>query len=431
MARVIISDGGSPRTVELTDVISVAGRSSENKLHIEDKQASRRHCQIERIDFGFKLVDLESRNGTRVNDRVVNQALLRPGDRIQIGKHVLVFEDPAFKEPPAEVAARFAPPAAEAPRLLPVPPPAASAPAPAAAPAAPEPAPAIRRRSGHTTAVMVRSARFEREKERKMLTFVGVGATVFVLILFVLIIIPGGSGTPATKKAQEDYERGEALFRNRQFDQARHLLLQVPSGEQGYYPKAQSLLRQIEDHEKRAAAAVSESEKRDFDAIYEFCEKNRANPGSFDRMRGMCEEFKQKYPKSGSLAKIEEYLKIAREGQSANRSREVNDALGAAQEDLKKHDYAGALRRLAAVKTKFDADPVEKPRIVKLYDEVLEKATPYYQAKDFEAKELKSRARRDEAAKIYEALVISMGDGQVDDLATLARAAKLALEALK
>src|SRR3954465_1844609 len=111
MARLVIFDGSSTKTVDLTDTISVAGRAPENRIVIDDKQSSRRHFQIEKVDIGFKLVDLESRNGTRVNDRSVNQALLRPGDKIQIGKHVLTFEDPNFKEPPAEVSARPAPPA--------------------------------------------------------------------------------------------------------------------------------------------------------------------------------------------------------------------------------------------------------------------------------------------------------------------------------
>ena len=102
MARILISDGGSRREVELADPITIAGRSSDNRIHIDDKQASRRHCQIEKIEFGYKLVDLESRNGTRVNDRVVNQALLRPGDRITIGKHTLTFEDANFREPRSE-----------------------------------------------------------------------------------------------------------------------------------------------------------------------------------------------------------------------------------------------------------------------------------------------------------------------------------------
>src|SRR5258708_13826061 len=109
MARLVIADGGSSRTVEL-DAPTVAGRAPENKIVIDDKQASRRHFQIDRVEFGFKLVDLESRNGTRVNDRSVNQALLRPGDRIQLGKHALTFEDPNFREPPPDVAPTTPPP---------------------------------------------------------------------------------------------------------------------------------------------------------------------------------------------------------------------------------------------------------------------------------------------------------------------------------
>jgi pSer/pThr/pTyr-binding forkhead associated (FHA) protein len=96
--------------VDLTEASTVAGRAPENKIVIDDKQASRRHFSIDKIEYGFKLVDLESRNGTRVNDRQVNQMLLRPGDRIVIGKYALTFEDPSFKEPPPEVAAKLGPP---------------------------------------------------------------------------------------------------------------------------------------------------------------------------------------------------------------------------------------------------------------------------------------------------------------------------------
>src|SRR5689334_24391622 len=110
MARLVITDGSSSRTVELSDASTVAGRAPENKIVIDDKQASRRHFSVDKIEYGYKIVDLESRNGTRVNDRQVNQQFLRPGDKIVIGKHTLTFEDPNFKEPPAEVAAKLAPP---------------------------------------------------------------------------------------------------------------------------------------------------------------------------------------------------------------------------------------------------------------------------------------------------------------------------------
>src|SRR5262245_12006137 len=204
MARLVISDGGpTTRTVELTDASTVAGRAPENKIVIDDKQASRRHFTVDKIEYGFKIVDLESRNGTRVNDRQVNQMFLRPGDKIQIGKHVLPFEDPNFKEPPPEVAAKLAPPpsgpqvrieASGSPAL-----PVATEAKPAAPVVTAPPPPAEdyrskRNRSGHTTAVQKHVVQVQLREEQKTLTMVAVGAGVFVFIILILIFIPSGAG---------------------------------------------------------------------------------------------------------------------------------------------------------------------------------------------------------------------------------------------
>src|SRR5262245_25638031 len=112
MARVIVKEPGGERGYELKDGTTSFGRAPENDVKIADKEFSRRHFQIEKFDGGYKLVDLESRNGSRVNGRTVNQHLLRPGDKIEIGECTIVFEDPNFREPSAAVAASFKPPTA-------------------------------------------------------------------------------------------------------------------------------------------------------------------------------------------------------------------------------------------------------------------------------------------------------------------------------
>ena len=105
MARILIQNGTTQREVDLTEPVISFGRAPENSVVLEEKEASRRHFQIERTEQGFKLVDLESRNGTRVNDRVVNQQLLADGDRIRLGSTVLLFEGapaPVRPEPEGE-----------------------------------------------------------------------------------------------------------------------------------------------------------------------------------------------------------------------------------------------------------------------------------------------------------------------------------------
>ena len=41
MARVLISDGTSQREVDLSDPVTIAGRSSDNKIHVDDSRLGR------------------------------------------------------------------------------------------------------------------------------------------------------------------------------------------------------------------------------------------------------------------------------------------------------------------------------------------------------------------------------------------------------
>ena len=65
------------------------GRTPDNDLAIRDPLASRRHCRIEVIDDEAVLTDLGSLNGTHLEGRAVQQATLRAGDLIVVGKTAL------------------------------------------------------------------------------------------------------------------------------------------------------------------------------------------------------------------------------------------------------------------------------------------------------------------------------------------------------
>ena len=79
------------------------GRDPQNHFSIPDPSVSREHCVIVREGDGFVIRDLDSHNGTLVNDLPVNNQLLAHRDYITIGGTVLqflrgddvVFEDPA------------------------------------------------------------------------------------------------------------------------------------------------------------------------------------------------------------------------------------------------------------------------------------------------------------------------------------------------
>jgi Nif-specific regulatory protein len=69
----------------------VIGRDTAATLCIADASVSRRHSQIEKEDEQFVILDLESLNGTFINDVPVKRRPLQHGDRIRIGDSQFLF----------------------------------------------------------------------------------------------------------------------------------------------------------------------------------------------------------------------------------------------------------------------------------------------------------------------------------------------------
>lgn len=68
------------------------GRSSECQITIEDPLISRKHARIVLDGVEARVSDLGSRNGVRVNGRLVKgEQTLRDGDRLRIGTQELLF----------------------------------------------------------------------------------------------------------------------------------------------------------------------------------------------------------------------------------------------------------------------------------------------------------------------------------------------------
>jgi pSer/pThr/pTyr-binding forkhead associated (FHA) protein len=67
------------------------GREEGNRLRLNDERVSRFHAKIQIDNEDTILTDLESTNGTRVNGRVVQIRRLRPGDRVCVGRTILLF----------------------------------------------------------------------------------------------------------------------------------------------------------------------------------------------------------------------------------------------------------------------------------------------------------------------------------------------------
>ena len=79
----------------LTGESITIGRAVESDVVITSKRVSREHARVRREGWRVMLEDLDSTNGTFLNDeRVLAPVALHDGDRIAIGDVILVFHDP-------------------------------------------------------------------------------------------------------------------------------------------------------------------------------------------------------------------------------------------------------------------------------------------------------------------------------------------------
>lgn len=82
------------------------GREATNAIRLHDNEVSRRHAQVVQTEDTFKLVDLGSSNGTFVNEQQTDQHILQSGDRVQVGRTLMIFtgnEDHSSVDLAAEV----------------------------------------------------------------------------------------------------------------------------------------------------------------------------------------------------------------------------------------------------------------------------------------------------------------------------------------
>ncbi len=79
------------RTYDITRDLMLVGRGLDADVVIHDASTSRRHFNIVRTTSGWKLVDLGSGNGTRVDGSRVQEIALQEGMRIECGTTALTW----------------------------------------------------------------------------------------------------------------------------------------------------------------------------------------------------------------------------------------------------------------------------------------------------------------------------------------------------
>lgn len=73
--------------------ITLLGRSNRSHLKLSDASVSKAHCSIVRTEFGFWVVDLLGRTGTRLKDRLVRFSRLTPDETLTVGRFRMRLKD--------------------------------------------------------------------------------------------------------------------------------------------------------------------------------------------------------------------------------------------------------------------------------------------------------------------------------------------------
>jgi diguanylate cyclase (GGDEF)-like protein len=88
---VIIAGSEIGRRVDLTHEELAIGRAEQCTICVNSDMVSRRHAVINRVLGKYVVVDMNSTNGTFVNDERVAQHALKDGDLLRVGKTVLKY----------------------------------------------------------------------------------------------------------------------------------------------------------------------------------------------------------------------------------------------------------------------------------------------------------------------------------------------------
>lgn len=83
---------------ELEDAVVALGRDSSNAIQLHDTEVSRHHAELRRDEGAYRVVDLNSSNGTFVNGKRCREHRLSSGDQLQLGRTLMLFTAPSSEK---------------------------------------------------------------------------------------------------------------------------------------------------------------------------------------------------------------------------------------------------------------------------------------------------------------------------------------------
>lgn len=395
MARLLIHTPEGVRTVELGPVPVSFGRDATNTVPLLVPEASRQHFRIEETPLGFKLADLESRNGTRVNGRTVNTQLLKHGDQIEVGAITITFEDPDAKPAPAPAPKPESRPGSKPPSSI---------------------------HEGSPKSTGRRGFRRGGDGPSPAL-FVAVGVAVAIiigLIIGVSMIRPAPEvelGRQAFNTAVEMEERDPKG--------ALAAYEKIPSSAGRWYQRAQERAGLIR---KAMKAEPSDEEKA---ALAEYLAWIDQNAFQHDEIIRRGEDLLGRFGKGPIAAELQRHVDAARGARGRIKVSEVEEAEKEAEQLAGKLDYAGAVERLNMVRDKYRADLDLKDRLVRKHADLVARGRQHARDTEVEATRLKQAGKTIEARDLYIKLAGQLGNGKVAEFADQVRAATLNYESLK
>src|SRR5688572_32653396 len=101
MATIRVKTGPNKgKLYDIQDSPLTVGREDNQVIQILDQGVSRTHAEIFRLGGLCFVRDLNSTNGTFVNNIKVTEKALKPGDEMLIGRTIQAFEDRIVEDDP-------------------------------------------------------------------------------------------------------------------------------------------------------------------------------------------------------------------------------------------------------------------------------------------------------------------------------------------
>ena len=80
------------KTIETDKEVITIGRNADNDIQIDNLSVSKKHAKITHDKGGYYIEDLNSTNGTYLNEKMISKSQMNHKDVVTVGKHTLEFQ---------------------------------------------------------------------------------------------------------------------------------------------------------------------------------------------------------------------------------------------------------------------------------------------------------------------------------------------------